>query len=105
MVVLSTMTFIISTMDDFQTMDGAEKTMPAYVTQMLDYIDTFVIIFFTLEYFIRFSCAPRKWKFFWNPMNVVDLLSIMPFYLSLFLVHLEDIQIIGKAGKIVRLIR
>ena len=38
-------------------------------------------------------------------MNFVDLLAIMPFYLSLFLAQLEDVLIIGKAGKIIRLIR
>ena len=50
-------------------------------------------------------CAPRKWQFFKGPMNFVDLLAIMPFYLSLFLAQLEDVLIIGKAGKIIRLIR
>ena len=50
-------------------------------------------------------CAPRKWRFFKGPMNLVDLLAIMPFYLSLFLAQLEDVLIIGKAGKIIRLIR
>ena len=38
-------------------------------------------------------------------MNFVDVLAIIPFYLALALHHLEDTQIIGKAGKIVRLIR
>ena len=50
-------------------------------------------------------CAPRKWRFFKGPMNLVDLLAIMPFYLSLFLAQLEDVLIIGKAGKIIRLTR
>ena len=30
----------------------------------LEYIDAIVIIFFTIEYSIRFICAPRKWRFF-----------------------------------------
>ena len=51
------------------------------------------------------SLLSRKWRFFKNPMNMVDVLAIIPFYLSIFLNQLEDIQIIGKAGKIVRLIR
>ena len=55
----------------------------------LEYIDTIVIIFFTAEYAVRFLCAPRKWKFFKNPMNLVDLLAIIPFYLALALHHLE----------------
>lgn len=104
MVILSTLTFIISTMEEFQALDRGQTEMPTIVL-VIDYIDTFVIIFFTIEYFVRFTCAPRKWRFFKNPMNLVDLFAIIPFYLALFLNQLEDIQIIGKAGKIVRLIR
>ena len=40
-----------------------------------------------------------------NKMNMVDLIAIIPFYLALLLEGLEDMEIIGKAGKIVRLIR
>ena len=69
------------------------------LNKSLEYIDTIVIIFFTIEYFVRLACAPRKWKFFKNPMNLVDFCAIIPFYLALALNHLEDIQIIGKAGK------
>ena len=58
MVVLSTLTFIISTMEEFQALDAGESEFTAVVI-VLDYIDTFVIIFFTLEYVIRFVCAPR----------------------------------------------
>ena len=104
MVVLSTLTFIISTMEELQALEHGESEYTALVI-ILDYIDTFVIIFFTAEYAVRFICAPRKWRFFKNPMNLVDVLAIIPFYLSIFLNQLEDIQIIGKAGKIVRLIR
>ena len=105
MVVVSTLTFILSTMEEFQQMDSGKEPEYSAVVQLLDYIDTVVIIFFTVEYTIRFVCAPRKWKFFKNPMNLVDVLAIIPFYLSIFLNQLEDIQIIGKAGKIIRLIR
>lgn len=74
-------------------------------TQALIIIDEISIIFFTLEYVVRFTCAPRKWKFFKDPMNLVDLLAIIPFYLTLVLDSMEDMQIIGKAGKLVRLVR
>lgn len=103
MVLVSTLTFILSTLEDLK--EDHELEPDSLFNLTLEVIDTTVIIFFTLEYGVRFACAPRKWKFFKNPMNMVDLLAIIPFYLALVLSQLEDIQIIGKAGKIVRLIR
>ena len=38
-------------------------------------------------------------------MNMIDFLAIVPFYLSLLLEGLEDFEIIGKAGKIIRLVK
>ena len=35
----------------------------------------------------------------------VDFFALLPFYVSLVLEELEDYQIIGKAGKIIRLMR
>ena len=36
---------------------------------------------------------------------MIDFLAIVPFYLSLLLEGLEDFEIIGKAGKIIRLVK
>ena len=52
MVVLSTLTFIISTMEELQALENSESEYTALVI-VLDYIDTFVIIFFTIEYAVR----------------------------------------------------
>ena len=38
-------------------------------------------------------------------MNIIDLVAICPFYISLILEGLEDFEIIGKTGKIIRLVR
>ena len=38
-------------------------------------------------------------------MNMIDLLAIAPFFLSAVVFGLEDLEIIGKAGKIIRLLR
>ena len=35
----------------------------------------------------------------------VDFFALLPFYVSMVLEELEDYQIIGKAGKIIRLMR
>ena len=39
-----------------------------------------------------------------EPMNVIDLFAIFPFYINLVLEGLEDFEIIGKTGKIIRLV-
>ena len=102
--VISTLTFIIQTFPEFQEDQKGEVEYPQ-VVRALVVVDELAIFFFTLEYLIRFACAPRKWVFFKNPMNLVDLFSVLPFYLTLVMDRLEDMQIIGKAGKLVRLVR
>merc|ERR550519_1912018 len=47
-------------------------------------VETVCIAWFTLEYFIRLAGAPQKWAFLKDGMNVVDVLAIMPFFVSLF---------------------
>ena len=39
-----------------------------------------------------------------EPMNMIDLVAIFPFYISLVIEGLEDFEIIGKTGKIIRLV-
>ena len=73
--------------------------------QIINVIDVITVSFFTLEYFVRLICSPRKLKFIRGPMNMIDLFAIIPFYLSLLLEGLEDFEIIGKTGKIIRLIK
>ena len=104
MVLVSTVTFILSTFEELQLGEDGKSRYPL-VNITIEAIDQFVIIFFSLEYLVRFICSPRKLKFLIGPMNFVDLMAICPFYLSLLLEGLEDFEIIGKAGKIVRLVR
>ena len=61
-----------------------------------------IVLFFLMEYIVRFVCSPRKWRFFKQPMNLVDFFAIIPFMLDLvigglqvsftFLSHLCDCQ-------------
>jgi len=75
------------------------------VYEAIVWIDAFTAVYFTIEYVIRFGCAPRKLKFFIQPLNLVDLFAILPYIFSFVLDHLSEFHIIGKAGKVVRLVR
>merc|ERR1712012_429209 len=45
-------------------------------------VDELTMWFFTIEYVTRFLCAPQKWIFFKAPLNLVDLLAILPYFVS-----------------------
>ena len=46
-------------------------------------IDMVCLVFFTVEYLTRLACAPRKLKFFFSILAVVDILAILPDYIEL----------------------
>ena len=100
MVLLSTITFILQSDIEIQDEESAN-----WKINSLNNLDDFFICYFTVEYTLRLICCPNKWRFFKNPMNMVDFLTIIPFYLTLVLDQLEDLQIVAKAGKTIRLVR
>lgn len=115
-VFLSTITFLVESnlehdypiltenVEFLNTTIFAEKDSKV-VLRITQTIDHLAISFFTIEYLLRFILCPRKTKFFFDKMNLVDFIAIIPFYIALLLEGLEDMEIIGKAGKIIRLIR
>ena len=51
----------------------------------LYFIEWFFTLLFSVEYFLRLLCIGRPLKYAFSFFGVVDLLSIVPTYLSLFL--------------------
>lgn len=47
------------------------------------YMETICIMWFTVEYLLRFAVSPTKCKFVCGLMNLVDLIAIVPFFLEL----------------------
>jgi len=46
-------------------------------------VETFCVACFSLELLIRFTASPDKLRFFWNVLNIFDLLAVLPFYVTL----------------------
>ena len=106
MVLVSTFTFILGTLPEFQKESETGKQPPyPEAVLVMETVENIVVLFFFVEYCVRFICSPRKFHFFKQPMNLVDFCAIVPFFLDLVISGMQDIEIMGKAGKIVRLVR
>ncbi|KAL3095984.1 hypothetical protein niasHS_005743 [Heterodera schachtii] len=77
---------------------------PAFV-----FTERICIAFFTIEYCLRLFAAPRKLRFALKPLNLVDILAILPFYLELMLTLLgvddKKLRDLRWAFLVVRILR
>lgn len=48
------------------------------------YAEFFITIIFTIEYILRIICVKDREEYIFSPLGVIDFLSIIPFYISLF---------------------
>ena len=79
-ILISTVTFIVSTFDELQVDEEGNQEYPTVILG-IEILDVITVIIFTAEYFIRFICSPVKWKFFIKPMNLVDFIALLPFFI------------------------
>ncbi len=72
LIILSLISFSIGTLPDLslQTKEG------------LRYFEAFTIYFFTIEYLCRVIVAHKKIKFIFSFFGIIDLLAVLPFYIS-----------------------
>ncbi|CAI4223655.1 unnamed protein product [Auanema sp. JU1783] len=96
-VLLSLLGLILSSMPELQD----EHREPHF---LLTWLEILCMIYFTFEYIIRFLVSPRKAEFLRSPLNVIDVLTILPFLIEAFN-ELQWIRNFRGAMLVVRVMR
>ena len=109
-VVISTIAMILNTMEEFA--GPPDESGKPTENPILSMLETICIMWFTLEYILRFTGAPRKCDFIKDFMNIVDLLAILPFFITIVVLEAtpdgedqEEIQNIRQTISVFRIMR
>ncbi|CAB1457625.1 unnamed protein product [Pleuronectes platessa] len=81
--VIHSLTQLINGSRDSSAPRPANKDIIAYITDPFFIVETICIIWFCFEAGVRFVVCPSKSDFFNNLMNIIDLVSIVPYFVTL----------------------
>lgn len=112
-IVLSLIIFCVETLPEFSP---APPPKPANATddwqpppgpydETWFQLNTFVIIWFTGEYLLRLFVSPDKIKFLVSSLNIIDLLSVLPYYVQLALDSGNSSISVLRVVRVVRVFR
>ncbi|XP_021917781.1 potassium voltage-gated channel protein Shaker isoform X1 [Zootermopsis nevadensis] len=98
-ILLSIVIFCLETLPEFKhykvfntTLNGTkiEEDEVPDITDPFFLIETICIIWFTFELSVRFLACPNKLNFFRDVMNIIDIIAIIPYFITLATVVAEE---------------
>lgn len=81
--------------------DGNEQVDPAWLGVLLKVIEWGFTLAFTLEYYLRIYCLKKPMRYVTSFYGIIDLLSIVPPYLSIFFPAMSSFAVL----RLLRLLR
>ena len=98
-ILISIVSFCLETLpifrDENEDMHGSGVTFHTYSNSTIGYqqstsftdpffiVETLCIIWFSFEFLVRFFACPSKAGFFTNIMNIIDIVAIIPYFITL----------------------
>ena len=108
-IVLSTVALTLNTIPSLAAYDETGRQID---NPKLAMVEAICITWFTLEYILRFATSPSKFQFVKGLMNIIDVLAILPYFISLFLIEgnkgsgeFEEVRRIVQVFRIMRILR
>jgi voltage-gated potassium channel len=77
--------------------------LPAWLATLLTVIEWLTVAVFTVEYILRVAIAPRKLGYILSFWGIIDLVAILPFYLS-FGIDLRAVRVV-RLFRVFRLLK